>query len=84
MSTKRKLIASDIVYIDPLDCGSTIGYAITTGRGGVRGTINLSDCNRQIEWYFDKNSSSDKIDKAISILQNFKRTLEAAKRKNKS
>lgn len=71
--TKRKLLASEVIMLDPLDCGSTVGYVIRRGRRGINADINLSDCNRKIEWYFSNDPSSvDKIDRAIGILHRFR------------
>jgi len=83
---KRKLIASEIAYLDPVDCGSTVGYTLIWDRlGHIEGTVDLSDCNRHIQWYFYKGNknSMEKIDKAISVLQNFRRHLLLAKKKKK-
>jgi hypothetical protein len=77
----RKLIASEIAYLDPLDCGSTVGYAINKGRHGLHGNIDLSDCNRHITWYFGNNKSSlNKIDKAVELLTNFKNEFAKAQK----
>lgn len=90
----RTLIASDIQFLDPLNCGSTIGWHVDTRKSYsenntivAEGIIILSDCSRKIEWLFDKedvNESLAKIDKAIDILMDFRRELykgskEAAK-----
>jgi hypothetical protein len=76
----RKLIASEITYLSPLDCGSTIGYSITKGRRGLHGNIDLSDCNRHITWSFYKNNGISKIDKAIELLTNFKNEFAKAQK----
>ena len=82
---KRHLYASETAYIDPLDCGSTVGYRLRKGRRGVTATVDISDCNRKIEWYFSNDPDSvAKISKAIEILQNFqKQFLKACRRKKK-
>jgi hypothetical protein len=78
MISKRKLIASDIVMLDPMDCGSDVAYVVGLNRyGKVYGDISLSDCNRKITWYFDKNDIA-KIDKAVAILQSFRKIYSAA------
>ena len=86
MTKPRILVASEIRYIDPMDCGSSIGYTITKRYAIVSGAVTLTDCNRIIQWYFqgDDRKEVDKIDRAISILQNFKRDWESAIKKNKS
>lgn len=69
----RKLLASDIAMIDPLDCGSTVGYAITRSRHGMSAEVELSDCNRKINWYFaDDASAVIKIDRALALLTDFR------------
>lgn len=79
---KKKLYASDIVYLDPLGCGSTIGFKICKGRGGLYADVDLSDCSRKIEWYFSNDSRSvAKIDKAIEMFQRFKLEFIKARRK---
>lgn len=80
---QKRLVGSEIAYLDPNDCGSTAGYALSWSRyGKLDGCVDLSDCNRHIQWYFYGNNKNTiaKIDKAISILQNFKHYLASAKR----
>ena len=86
MTKPRIIVASEIKYIDPIDCGSSVGYTITKRYTRVSGAVSLTDCNRIIQWYFqgDDRKEVDKIDRAISILQNFKRDWESAIKKNKS
>lgn len=68
----RKLLASDIAMIDPADCGSTVGYAITRTRHGLSAEVELSDCNRKINWYFaDSADAVIKIVRAIILLKEF-------------
>jgi hypothetical protein len=79
---KRELIASGIVMLDPLDCGSTIGYTVRRGRRGVNGDVSLSDCNRKIEWFFSNDDNAvAKIDKAIEILSQFREEFKKARRR---
>ena len=82
----RKLLASEIVMIDPMDCGSTIGYVIREDRYGLSAEMALSDCNRKIEWYFSRsesNSAVAKIDRAIAVMNNFRAAFIKAKGKRK-
>ena len=82
----RKLLASEIVMIDPMDCGSTIGYVIRESRYGLSAEMALSDCNRKIEWYFSRsesNSAVAKIDRAIAVMNNFRAAFIKAKGKRK-
>ena len=85
MTAKRKKIvrtpyASEIVFLDPLECGSTIGYQIQKG-DCVEGSVDLSDCSRKIMWYFYKNTPIEKIDRAIAVLTNFRNELTKARSK---
>lgn len=81
---QRKLYASEAAYLDPLDCGSLIGYSVIKGRRGITGEVDLTDCNRKITWYFGGSNSNrfKKIDKAIELLENFKAALKAAEASN--
>ena len=78
MKIRRKVLASEIHYLDPADCGSVIGYAIVRGRR-LSASVTLSDCNRQIEWWFGKDVPLAKVDIAISTLQNFRTALVKAR-----
>ena len=81
---KEKLIAHDIVMLNPLDCGSTVGYTIRRGRYGVYGDITLTDCNRKIKWDFSgRTDSLDKINAAIGILARFRAQFEKATKRRK-
>ena len=80
---KAKLYASEIVYLDPLGCGSTVGYRIGKGRRGhYWGDVELTDCDKRITWYFSKAASAvPKIDKAIEILSRFREAFIKAHRR---
>lgn len=69
------------MMIDPEDCGSTVGYAVRRNEHGLSGEVRLSDCNRQIEWYFDRQTSPDKIQLILRLLHEFE---EAWTKANKS
>ena len=75
---KRELIAANIAQLDPLDCGSTISYSIRRGKYGICAEISLSDCNRMINWYFDRHSGPHKIEAALSVLTEFQEKYNAA------
>jgi hypothetical protein len=76
---RREIVASRIDYIDPFDCGSTVGYVVRRGRK-LSAEVFLTDCNRKIEWYFyDKTEGLRKIDKAIEILADFRNEFYKAK-----
>lgn len=72
MRYSRTLHIAKAAYIDPGDCGSIIAFEIHTGRRGLMGNIDLSDCNRKIQWYFSKETGSKKITEAISLLEEFR------------
>lgn len=83
MEQKDRLHASEIMFIDPLDCGSTVGYHITTTGAYTRyfeGTVDLTDCNRKVTWEFNEKTSPEKIDNAIKILTNFKKEFAKARK----
>jgi hypothetical protein len=78
-----KIYASQAAFIDPGACDSTIAYTVTARRRLV-GSINLSDCNRKIVWWFDNDDlSTKKIDKALEMLQNFRRDFLLARQQYK-
>lgn len=78
---KRKLVTARSAYLDPLHCDSQIAYKVIEGARGIWGSVQLSDCQRKLEWYFNTTTTSDKakIDKAIDMLTEFRSTLEAAR-----
>lgn len=75
---KRAVVAAASTYIDPADCDSTISYKVVRG-SRLWGSVQLSDCNRKIDWFFrnDKTSLS-KIDRAIEALQAFRAAFAVA------
>ena len=73
MSHKSKLIAANIVQIDPINCASTVSYRIVEESYGLESSVTLTDCTDTITWYFGKSSGPDKIDIAIKMLQEFKK-----------
>ena len=71
------------VFIDPKNCGSNVGYYIVTCECKRKdkpttysfcGTVVLTNCSHKIDWTFggDYNGGVEKIDKAISMLQEFR------------
>jgi hypothetical protein len=72
MRRKLEALGSRIEYIDPADCGSTIGFSIVRGRR-LSATIDLADCTHKIQWYFyGTEDGVSKIDRAISVLEDFR------------
>lgn len=69
-----ELISANIIQLDPIDCGSTVGYRIVKGRT-LWAEIDLADCNRKIQWSFYSNNPKQglaKIDIAIEFLTEFR------------
>jgi hypothetical protein len=77
-----KVWAAEAGYLDPVDCDSFIAYKVVRSLY-LTACVTLSDCTRSIQWYFgDSKDSIYKIDKAITLLQGFKKSLvEAQKHK---
>lgn len=71
---KSKLIAANIGFIDPVSAGSTVGYKIVEGSRATWAEVDLTDCNRKINWSFYASNSDDvaKIDRAIAMLTEFR------------
>lgn len=77
-----KVYATQAKYIDPLDCGSMVAYSITKRRR-LSATMDLSDCNKKITWYFDNDTGDkpiQKIDTVIALLTDFKNDLLNARK----
>lgn len=81
MKTARKKVipriyAAEAVWLDPLECDSTIAYKVIRRSRRAWATVQLADCQRKIEWYFssDKNGLA-KLDKAIATLQACRATI---------
>jgi hypothetical protein len=77
-SKKRKLLQAEIEYLDPLNCGSTLGYNIVDGRRGLYGDVDITDCNRKVTWNFSVSDENPlaKIDCAIGLLIRFRSKLD--------
>jgi hypothetical protein len=67
--TGPKIHAAEAVWLDPLNCDSTIAYKVVTRSRGPWASIKLSDCEHKIEWYCkaDKEGLA-KLDRAIAAL----------------
>ena len=86
MSKKYKEELQDcaVVYLDPVDCGSTVGYRIKlagTESMILSAEVELSDCSRTINWSFYGPRSLAKIDIAIEVLTRFRKSYELASKK---
>ena len=62
---------SNIIYIDPEECSSTIGYTIKADTY-FEANIDLADCNHKIAWSFSDDTGVEKVDLAIEILLEFR------------
>lgn len=84
--TSAFLSKSNSVYIDPENCGSSVGYRLaieeyTNVRSEgptytLRATIDLADCNHKIGWELGQGGEEDdlsKIDNAINTLKEFRK-----------
>ena len=90
MAVTTGLFKAEVDFIDPQECGSTVGYKINSHYSSYKkkknhyayGTIFLTDCTRKIEWDLaqsnDGKDAVDKIDKAIEILTRAKSAIIAA------
>jgi len=81
------------VFIDPENCGSSIGYYITVAEYkpkdkpieySVSATVVLADCTHKLNWSFgggvEEKAALEKIDAALAMLQEFrKKFVETAK-----
>ena len=82
------MIQQNSVFIDPEDCGSSVGYYIVINEYtpkdksttySISATMVLTDCSHKIDWSFNSDDV-DKIDTAIRMLQEFrKKYLETEK-----
>lgn len=83
--SKRKFVVhvTRAEYLDPGQCDSMVGYSITS-RTRLNASMDLSDCNRKISWYFSSSYGADplkKIDKILEIMTSFRQELVDAKKK---
>ena len=95
MPQLTKVFASGAAYLDPLHCGSLIGYEIhTRRRGRIIGNVTLTDCNRMITWYFSGGNGAStalsqsgsaesiaKLDKIVELFQKFREEFIKATKK---
>ena len=70
------------VFIDVGNCGSSVGYYIHINEYtpkdkpttySISATVVLADCTHKIDWSFGEDSDVDKIDSAITMLQEFRK-----------
>lgn len=69
-------------FIDPENCGSSVGYYITTAeytpkdkptKYSMNATVVLTDCSHKIDWGFGPDYGVEKVDAAIALLQEFRK-----------
>jgi len=91
------LVQQNNVFIDPQECGSSVGYHLHIDEHerkdkpstySLSATVVLADCNHKIDWTFfsgdDDTNNTDKIDAAIKMLQEFrKKFVDAQKMLNR-
>lgn len=78
------------VFIDPEDCGSSVGYHMhveeytdkktNKTEYTLYATVVLSDCTRKIDWSFNGKDDVLKIDEAIRMLSEFRRKFADTKK----
>lgn len=79
-SSGPKLSAARIVYIDPDECASTVGYRVEDNTDDSKNYstidfgVDLSDCSRTIRWSFYVSDTGNdnvlkKMDTAINMLK---------------
>jgi len=70
------------VFIDPENCGSSIGYYITVSEYkpkdkpteySVQAIVVLTDCGHKLDWSFSEEGALEKIDAALAMLQEFRK-----------
>ena len=75
------MILQNSVFIDPENCGSSVGYYITVSEYerkdkpieySTSATVVFANCSHKIDWSFG-GGGLDKIDSAIKILQEFRK-----------
>lgn len=69
------------VFIDPENCGSSIGYYIHIDeyapkdkpiQYSIAATVVLADCSHKLDWTFG-DDAEDKIDAAFDMLKEFRK-----------
>ena len=76
-----KIYAADSVYVDPLDCDSTISYKVIGQKSYMEGNVTFADCSHKIDWLFKNSQDSvEKIDIAINMLTDFRKALLKAQK----
>ena len=75
------MIQQNSVFIDPENCGSSVGYYISISEYkpkdkspeySLSSTVVMADCSHKIDWNFSAGDI-DKIDAAIKLLQEFRK-----------
>lgn len=83
-SRTRKVIAHNSTYIDPLQCDSKVSYKIIDSSTRLWGSVDLTDCEHKISWWFSREEPIAKLDKAIEMLTEFRvKMIEAQEERRK-
>lgn len=83
MKSTYHLYIAKAAFIDPTDCGSVVAFEVhKRSNSRLTGTIDLSDCNRKIQWYFNPETGTTKIDEVIALLQEFRAVWVRAVKEN--
>ena len=76
------IVQQNNVFIDPENCGSSIGYYITTSKYkpndkppiySTNAWVVIADCAHKIDWSFGGEGAIEKVDAAIHMLQEFRK-----------
>ena len=76
------IVQQNNVFIDPDNCGSSIGYYITTSEHKPKdkppfyltdAIVVIANCAHKIDWSFGGEGAIEKVDAAIHMLQEFRK-----------
>ena len=76
------IVQQNNVFIDPENCGSSIGYYITTSEHKPKdkppfyltdAIVVIAGCAHKIDWSFGGKGAIEKVDAAIHMLQEFRK-----------
>jgi hypothetical protein len=76
-----QVYAADSVYIDPIDCDSTVSYKVVGHKSYLEAAVTLADCSHKIQWNFSNTEDAlGKVDLAIGMLTAFRRAFVKARK----
>jgi len=82
MAKQAMIRQQNNVFIDPENCGSSVGYYIAVNEYtpkdkpteySISAVVVLADCTHKLDWSFNEEGSIGKIDSAIAMLQEFRK-----------